>query len=237
MKISTKLYIFSGLIFAFALFLAITSLKNMSVSSIPFEATVEKAEHSDISGYEYFKLSEGYILPFASFCEIEKPSNEITQVVYPFVSAAYLEKARSAYLEQYKARALKPDFAAWFETYKVKPKFYVQAEMERMSEGEMGTRLLADSLAKKIEGTRIRSYVSISRHITSEYKKQGITTENSVFIDEGSDPAQEKETARIVLTISVIIALVAAVLFIIGWIKAKRIKKLLGQIQSYKQLP
>lgn len=222
MKPSVKIYFFSAVLFIFGIFLIILSQTNMAVSEAPFEATVEKAEQSDISGYDYFKLSGGYIVPYASVYEVEEPGNNVTEVVYPFVSGAYLDKARKAYEATHNNQFDQAGYMEWFETYKVKPKFYVQAKIDKMGEDAMFAIVLADSLEKNIEGMRIHSSVSISTKILPEYEKQGITIENSVFITEGENPEQAKNAASVVLVIGGIIALCAIVLFFRGRSAAKK---------------
>jgi hypothetical protein len=234
MKPSVKFYIFSGLLFALAVFILITSQRIASVSSKPFEATVEKAEQSDISGYAYFKLSEGYVVPYATVYEVEEPGNKVTQVVYPFVSAAYLEKARAAYSASHNDAFDEDGFIEWFETYTVKPKFYVQAHIDEMSETEMYNLVVADSLAKSVEGIRITSFVSVSTHITDIYEKEGITPENAVFIDGGSTPEKEKESANVLLVLGGIIGVVSLVLFFLGRKKASSEEHKRQMIERFK---
>ena len=218
MKPSVKLYIFSAIAFALVVFLLITSVRISSVSSTPFEATVEKAENTDISNYDYYKLSEGFVVPYATVYEVEEPGNNVTQVVYPFVSGAYLEKARAAYLAAHDNAFDEDDYIEWFQTYKLKekPKFYVQAHIEKMSETSMFNLVFADSLAKSVEGIRITSFVSVSQNITGIYEKEGVTPENSVFIDEGSNPEMEKESANVLLILGIIFGVVSLVLFFLG---------------------
>lgn len=230
MKTPVKLYVISAILFIFSLFLIFNAIKSGQVSTVPFEGTVEKAENTDISGYEYFRLSEGYAIPYATVYQIEEPANNVTQIVYPFVSKAYMEKARDAYVATHGSFDT-DGFGKWLETYKVKPKFYIQAEAEEMSETAMTTMMLADTLAKKVEGTRIRSTFSTGQIILSECEKQGITIENSVFIDEGSNPVQDKETAGIVLKIGYVIAVIAVILFFLGRLSAVKRRKKLDQME------
>ena len=233
MKAFVKLYILAALLFVFSIFLMISSLKAKDINTSPYISTVEKAEGTDISGYDYFKLSAGYVVPYATVYEIEEPGNTVKQIVYPLVSRAYLYKAQSAYREAHNNVFDTDDFTEWFQTYKVRPKFYIQAEAEDMSETDMMNAVLADTLEKKIEGTRIRSLFSMGDNIVSEYRNQGITIENSVFIDEGANPAQDIETANIVLGIGIFIAVVSLILLFLGKRKASIQKNTQDLIQRY----
>ncbi|MFP9099167.1 hypothetical protein ACLI09_08945 [Flavobacterium sp. RHBU_24] len=233
MKASIKYYIIAALLFIFSMFLIISSVKAKDINTVPFEGTVEKAESSDISGYDYFKLSGGYVVPYGAYYEIEEPGNTVKQIVYPLVSRAYLDKAHNAYRPERDDVFASDDFINWYQTYKVRPKFYIQAEAEDMSETNMMNTVLADTLEKNIEGTRIKSLFSMGDNIVSGFKSQGITIENSVFIDEAANPAQDIETANIVLGIGIFIAFVSLVLFLIGKRKAAKQKNTQDLIQRY----
>lgn len=233
MKASVKFYIIAALLFIFSMFLMISSVKAKDINTVPFEGTVEKAESSDISGYDYFKLSGGYVVPYATVYEIEEPGNTVKQIVYPLVSRAYLDNAQDAYRAEHNGMFDGDDFIEWYQNYKIKPTFFIQAEAGDMSETDMMNAILADSLEKKIDGTRIKSLFSMGDNIVSEYKSQGITIENSVFIDEAANPAQDIETANIVLGIGIFIAFVSLILFFIGKRKASIQKNTTDFIQRY----
>ena len=222
MRNPMRLFAFSAILFILSLFLIITALTKLSVSTDVYEATVEKAENANLSEYDYFKLTNGYVVPYAGIYEIEEINKTVTEIVYPFVSAAYLEKARKAYLEAHNNEFDEDGFIEWFESYTVKPKFYVKANLPKMSESSMVDTLLADSLSKNIEGLRITSFIDMSDNISSGYKKMGITTQNAVFINEGANPFKAKEDAKIGLVPGCVFLLVSLILFFIGRSKIKK---------------
>ncbi|MFP9099166.1 hypothetical protein ACLI09_08940 [Flavobacterium sp. RHBU_24] len=237
MRNSIRLFVFAAILFILSLFLIITALTKLSVSTEVYEATIEKAENDDLSKYDYFKLTDAYILPYAGIYEIEEINKTVTEIVYPVVSAAYLEKARNAYRKTHNNEFDEDGFNEWFEDYKVKPKFYVKANVPNMSESRMIDMLLADSVSKNIEGLRITSFIDMSDNISSGYKEMGITTENAVFINEGVNPFKAKEDAKIGLVPGCVFLLVSLILFFLGKSNIKKEKKRQQLIDMYSSNP
>lgn len=232
---SAKFFILPGILFIAAIILIVKSLIAMNVSAEPFVGTIDEAEKKDISGYSYFKLSGGFAIPVSTVYELETPGNKVTGVVYPYVSGAYYDKVLNAYLESHNGEYDEIDFADWLEKYKDKPKFYVSAKQDStIYENELIDIMLADTLPKAMEGTRIHSMLSLGSIITDEYERQGVTVDDAVFIDEGVTPEKDKDAAQVVVVFGCILAVIGLVLAFVGSRNLKRQKNQEMLFETFK---
>lgn len=226
-----KFFILPSLLIVCSIFLIVKGLINLNEPVITFTGTIENAEADKRSDYNNFKLTGGYAIPFLASYEVEAPGSKVKSVIYPYVSASYLDKLYNAYVSDNGGTFSNERFEAWFKNYNYRPRFYVKHTVEDSISSEVTFKaaMLADTLPKSIQGTRFNSSFSLGYIGTSDaLDEHNVNVHNTIFIDEGMTPEDDKGVAKVLLGFGVFMGAIALVLLFLGVRKLRRLQSVAG---------
>ena len=117
-----------------ALILCYAGCNKVMTKSTPVICSVEDAEKKDLSNYDYFQLSKGYVSGIGYY-EYNQGSTDVNEFVYGLIS----EKLIDEYLETYqKTHSELDSFASWFSE-NVKPKIFIRSSKKNISKNRSQT--------------------------------------------------------------------------------------------------
>ncbi len=173
------------------IFCIVGGCKNIFIKSVPFGGTVRSVEQGTVSEYDYFRLSHACIIPYAYYSQ-NTVTNLISSIVVPVTSAEYRDSLYAAFFKKYPADSFNDYFSGWFDTIKNKPSVFVLLKQTDLTRADLKKLLIgADTLERNISGTRITSLSDLDEKVKGALESASISTDNSVFIEEGGTPGND----------------------------------------------
>jgi hypothetical protein len=196
---------FRLIIFGVGIFLIVLGFKKIGTNSTPVVCSMEMVEKGDYSKYDYFKLSNGVVVGNYVYSQ-SRVSNNITQFVYPVFSQQFL----TSLIE---GSTPLDTIQAWLDNGKIKPKVYIKSKISNITEQDL-KRLMDDTTEKVYEGTRLVSFADLDDAIKDKLGQLGITPDNTIFIEEGTTPGDEKGGGWLALIAGLVIVVLSIRSFI-----------------------